>query len=88
VPCPSRSATLVDVSTFTATAALPYEHLERATAGLRAERRQKLLHAGVHEMPMWDTFEVSGPHEFTDLRGRSWYEYRATVESRNPFDWV
>lgn len=36
---------------FTATAALPYEHLERATAGLRAELRWKLLAADVHKMP-------------------------------------
>jgi hypothetical protein len=76
------------VSTFTATTALPYEHLERATSGLRAELRQKLLHAGVHEMPVWDTVEVTGPYEFTDLRGRTWFEYRATVESRTPFDRV
>ena len=37
-------------------------------------------------MPRWETFAVTGPIEFTDLRGRSWYEYRATVESRTPFD--
>lgn len=71
---------------FSASTALPYEHLDRATAGLRAELRQRLLHAGVHEMPMWETFAVAGPREFTDLRGRTWYEYRATVESRRPFD--
>jgi hypothetical protein len=72
--------------TFTATTALPYEHLERATAGLRAELRQRLLQADVHQMPLWDTFTVSGPHEFTDMRGRQWFEYRATVESKGPFD--
>jgi hypothetical protein len=22
-------------------------------------------------MPVWDTFEVTGPHEFSDLRGRA-----------------
>ena len=82
----ARSATLIGVSTFTASTALPYEHLEPATAGLRAELRQKALRANVHQMPMWDTFEVTGPHEFTDLRGRRWFEYRATVSSRAPFD--
>ena len=71
---------------FTATAALPYEHLERATAGLRAQLRQKLLAANVHEVPAWETFIVTGPVEFTDLRGRTWCEYRATVESRRPLD--
>jgi hypothetical protein len=67
-------------------AALPYEHLERATAGLRAELRRQLLATGVHEMPKWETFDVTGPTEFTDLRGRTWYQYRATVEGRRPFD--
>jgi hypothetical protein len=57
-----------------------------ATAGLRAELRQRLFHADVHDIPQWETFEVTGPTEFTDLRGRTWYEYRATVESRRPFD--
>ncbi len=71
--------------TFTATAALPYEHLERATAGLRAELRRQLLAADVHAMPRWETFAVTGPREFTDLRGRTWHEYRASVESRSPF---
>jgi hypothetical protein len=53
------------VSTFTASTALPYEHPDQATGGLRAELRQKLLHADVHDMPRWDTFEVTGPYEFT-----------------------
>jgi len=71
---------------FSASTALPYQHLDRATAGLRAELRHKLVHADVHEMPMWDTFEVTGPPEFTDLRGRVWFEYRATVQARGLFD--
>jgi hypothetical protein len=69
---------------FSASTALPYEHLERATAGLRAELRRRLLTADVHEMPTWKTFDVTGPTEFTDLRGRR-YEYRATMEGRRPF---
>ena len=71
---------------FTATAALPYEHLERATAGLRVELRRQLLAADVHVMPLWETFAVTGPNVFKDLRGRTWYEYRASVESRRPVD--
>ncbi len=67
-------------------AALPYEHLERATAGPRAELRQQLLAADVHEIPKWQTSDVTGPTEFTDLRGRTWYAYRATVEGRRAFD--
>ena len=74
------------VTTFAATAALPYEHLERAAAALRAELSRQLLAADVHDLPEWDTLHVSGPNEFTDLRGRTWYEYRATVEGRRPFD--
>ena len=70
---------------FNATTALPYDNRERATAGLRAELRRQLLVADVHEMQQWETFVVTGPHEFADLRGRIWYEYRASVESRRPF---
>jgi hypothetical protein len=33
----------------------------------------------------WDTFQVTGPHAFTDLRGRTWFDYRASVQSR-PMD--
>jgi len=74
---------------FRANAALPYEHVERAAAGLRVELRRQLLAADVPRMPNWETFEVSGPAEFTDLRGRTWYRYQATmeVEVRRPFDW-
>ena len=72
--------------TFTASATLPYEHLERATAGLRAELARQLLAADVHAMPRWESFTVTGPRAFSDLRGRTWYEYRASVESRTPVD--
>ena len=72
---------------FTATAALRYEHLDWATGGLRAELRRQLLAAGVDEIPVWDTFVVTGPLVFEDLRGRAWYEYRASVEAREPMDW-
>jgi hypothetical protein len=71
---------------FEATTALPYPSQEQATRGLRAQLRQQLLFADVREMPMWETFTVTGPHPFTDLRGATWFEYRATVESRSPFD--
>jgi hypothetical protein len=86
VSYPGLSATLTVVSMFSATAALPYEHLERATAGLRAELRRQVLAADVNAMPRWGTPCVTGPHKFTDLRGRSWYEYRASVEGRRPAD--
>jgi hypothetical protein len=45
-----------------------------------------LLAADVHELLVWETFTVSGPRQSPDLRGRVWFEYRASVESRGPFD--
>jgi hypothetical protein len=48
--------------------------------------RRQLLAPDVHEMPLWDTFVVTGPIVFEDRRGRTWYEYRASVQSRGPFD--
>jgi hypothetical protein len=71
---------------FQATTVLPYQHLERATAGRRAELRHQLLKADVHEMPLWDTIQITGPFESTDARGRKWFEYRASVNSRGPLD--
>ena len=67
-------------------AALPCQRLERATAGPLAELRRQLLAADVHEILEWTTFDVTGPTEFTGLRGRTWYAYRATVGSRRAFD--
>lgn len=72
--------------TFRATTVLPYDNLDRATAGLRAERRRQLMFADVHAMPVWDSFEVTGADPVTDARERMWFEYRASVESRGPFD--
>ena len=73
---------------FTATTALPYEHLERATAGLRAALQHQLSAAGVRGLQVWQTFVVAGRVECADRLGRTWYEYRATVESRRPTDCV
>ena len=68
--------------TFTSTAAYPYADLERATLGLRAALRHQLLAAGVRSSQVWPTFVVTGPAEYADRLGRTWYQYRATVESR------
>jgi hypothetical protein len=57
--------------------------VDRATVGLRAELRRQLLKADVHLMPVWDTFEVTGPVTMADARGQIWFEYRASVESRH-----
>jgi hypothetical protein len=69
---------------FTATAALPYPHLQRATAGLRGELRQRLLAAGVETLPDWSGLTVCGPEEFTDGRGRTWFGYHATIDVPGP----
>ena len=46
--------------TFTATAVLPYDNLERATAGLRG--RLRLIIAGDPDaLPDWATLVVTGP---------------------------
>jgi hypothetical protein len=67
--------------TFTATTALPYPHLERATTGLRGELRRQMVATQVPEAPRWDSLEVRGPVEATDGRGRTWFEYRAAVQA-------
>jgi hypothetical protein len=67
-------------------AALPYEHLERVTAGPLAKRRRLLVPADVHEIPHKETFDVRGRTESTDLPGRTWYACRAPVEGRRAVD--
>ncbi len=71
---------------YFATAVLPYDNFDRATAWLKTELQRQLLAADVPEVSIRGTFDVTGPIEFTDLRGRTWYEYRATVECRLPLD--
>ena len=84
-PCPrwSRSAALTVVHTVSATTSLPFEHVERAPAGLRATLRWKPLDLGA--APDWSTLEVSGPVTTLDGMGRPWFEYRASVHSRAAF---
>jgi hypothetical protein len=76
----SWSATLTVVHTVSATTSLPYEHVERATAGLRAKLRYKLLDLGT--APDWSTLKVSGPVTTIDGMGRPWFEYRVRAEPR------
>ena len=72
------------MSTFSASAALPYEDLDRATRSLQDELRHAL--ASVDEAPDWSTLEVEGPTEVKGASGRTWYRWTATVESRRPTD--
>jgi hypothetical protein len=67
---------------LTAVTALPYTHLERATAGLRASLRHQLLATSRHAFPAWETLTVDGPVQVTDVRGRVWFEYRASLDGR------
>jgi hypothetical protein len=53
--------------------------LTGAVAVLRANLRAQLK-AG--EVADWDGMEVTGPVESTDLRGRTWFRFEATVVSR------
>ena len=69
----------------TASTALPFEHLERATAGLRAQLRQEVLAAeGLAVLPVWSTMAVIGPHPEVDSRGTAWLGYRATIDIAPP----
>lgn len=61
---------------YEAVTALPFPHLDRATAGLRAMLRSLLADG---ELPDWSTLVVTGPEEVADARGRSWFEYRAEM---------
>ena len=65
---------------YTAATALPYKHLERATAALRAELRQQLLASDFQEPPDWRHLTITGPVEAQDGLGRSWHWYRATLD--------
>jgi hypothetical protein len=69
-----------DDVTYTALTALPYPHLERAAAGLRAELRHHLLAAGVVGAQDWAALTVGGPEEFTDGHRRTWFEYWAALD--------
>ena len=65
---------------YRAAAALPYDDRERATAGLQAQLR---VMVGCDDMtPDWTTLAVDGPTEAPGMRGRSWFEWTATVEGR------
>jgi hypothetical protein len=64
-----------DVATYRAETALPYEHTQRATAGLRAELRHQVLSEGPGVLPDWSTLEVTVPVELDGPSGRTWYRW-------------
>ena len=62
---------------YRAAAALPYDNLERATAGLCGQLR---VMAGAGEAtPDWSTLAIEGPTEAVGLPDRTWFEWTATV---------
>lgn len=74
------------MTTFVATTALPYRHLERATAALRAQLRHQLLAADPAAVTDWTPLTVTGPQEFTDEHGHTWFGYSATLDPPGPDD--
>ncbi len=65
---------------YKAVAVLPYEHLERTTAGLRGRLRLMAVDDGV--LPDWSTLTVTGPTTSLDGLGRTRFEWTASVEAR------
>ena len=66
------------VRTYAAMAILPFATQDRASAVLRANLRFQL---GPGEVADWATLDVTGPTESVDLRGRTWFHYRASVRA-------
>jgi hypothetical protein len=71
---------------YRATAALPYNNRERAVASLRDQLRVMALAGG--GSPNWSTLVVEGPTEAPGPRGRTWFEWSATVDSDGGRDLV
>ena len=57
---------------------MPFSTPERAVAVLRANFRTQLKPG---EIVHWDSLEISGPMESTDLRGRTWFKFEASVRT-------
>jgi hypothetical protein len=68
--------------TFRATAVLPYDNLDRATAGLRGRLRMVITDHDADLSPDWATLVVTGPTMTKDARGNTWFECTATVQAR------
>ncbi len=67
--------------TFTATVVLPYDNLERATAGLRGSLRLMAADHGPDLSPNWTTLVITGPTTTKDARGNTWFEWVGTVHT-------
>ena len=71
---------------YRATAALPYSNRELAVARLREQLRVMARAGG--GSPDWSTLDVEGPIEAPGIRGRTWFEWSATVDSDGGRDLV
>jgi hypothetical protein len=68
--------------TFRATAALPFDNLDQATAGLRGRLQLMVADCGRELMPDWKTLLVTGPTTTKDVRGNTWFEWAATMQAK------
>ncbi len=68
---------------FTATAALPYDNLKQATAGLRGRLRLMITDYSPDACPDWATLMISRPATMKDAWGNTWFEWTAVVEARS-----
>jgi hypothetical protein len=66
-----------------ASAVLPFNSRDLAVTGLREELRRQLVAAGVRTFPRWDSVVITGPKEINDAKGRTWFEYQASVQVRD-----
>ncbi len=71
---------ILNVVIITATTVLPYDHLERATAGLRGSLRLMSADHGADAPLDWTTLVVTGPTVTRDARGNTWFEWVGTVD--------
>ncbi len=61
---------------------MPYDDLERVTAGLRGQLPIMVLADDVR--PDWSTLIVEGPTETSGSHGQVWLEWIATVRASEP----
>jgi hypothetical protein len=71
---------------YRAIAALPFSNREQAVARLRDQLRVMALAGGGR--PDWSSLVVEGPTEAPGPRGRTWFEWSATVVSDGGRDLV
>ena len=79
VPGEPRQPQDAHVPSYSTATALPYPHLDRATAGLRAMQRAQLAAGDLADRA---ALVATSPVQVPDARERVWHEYRAEVHTR------